>query len=57
MRTEVYFGHHNQNAKNIGNLKPHIIGTGTHLKGIETSFRMVPLFFKSFNFWVSYITF
>jgi hypothetical protein len=27
------------------------------LKGIETSFQVVPLFFKSFQFWVSYITF
>jgi hypothetical protein len=47
----------NQNAKNIGNfttlLKPHNIGT--HLKGIETSFQVVPLFLKSFHFWVSYI--
>jgi hypothetical protein len=36
------------NAKNIGNfttlLKPHNIGT--HLKGIETSFQVVPLFFE-----------
>jgi hypothetical protein len=35
LRTEVYFCHQNQNAKNIGNfttpLKPHNIGT--HLKG------------------------
>jgi hypothetical protein len=41
---------------NIGNfmtlLKPHNIGT--HLKGIETSFQVVPLFLKSFHFWVSY---
>jgi hypothetical protein len=48
-----------QNAKNIGHfstpLKPHNIGT--HLKGIETSFQVVPLFLKSFHFWVSYITF
>jgi hypothetical protein len=55
----VYFCHQNQNAENIGNfmtlLKPHNIGT--HLKGIETSFQVVPLFFKSFYFWVSYITF
>jgi hypothetical protein len=36
-------------------LKPHNIGT--HLKGIETSFQVVPLFLKSFHFWVSYITF
>jgi hypothetical protein len=36
-------------------LKPHNIDT--HLKGIETSFQVVPLFFKSFHFWVSYITF
>jgi hypothetical protein len=46
-------------AKNIGNfmtpLKPHNIGT--HLIGIETSFQVVPLFLKSFQFWVSYITF
>jgi hypothetical protein len=45
--------------KYIGNfttlLKPHNIGT--HLKGIETSFQVVPLFLKSFHFWVSYITF
>jgi hypothetical protein len=38
--------------KNIGNfttlLKSHNIGI--HLKGIETSFQMVPLFLKSFNF-------
>jgi hypothetical protein len=44
--------------KNIGNfttlLKPHNIGT--HLKGIEISFQVVPLFFKSFHFRVSYIT-
>jgi hypothetical protein len=42
----IYFCHQNQNAKNIGNymilLKPHNIGT--HLKGIETSFQVVPLF-------------
>jgi hypothetical protein len=48
-----------QKAKNIGNfttpLKPHNIGT--HLEGIETSFQVVPLFFKSFQFLVSYITF
>jgi hypothetical protein len=25
------------------------------LKGIETSFQVVPLFLKSFHFWVSYI--
>jgi hypothetical protein len=30
---------------------------GTHLKGIETSFQVVPLFLKSFHFWASYITF
>jgi hypothetical protein len=46
LRTEVYFCHQNQNAKNIGNLmtllKPHNIGT--HLKGI------VPLFFKSYSY-------
>jgi hypothetical protein len=46
---EVYFRHQNQNAKNIGYfttlLKPHNIGT--HLKGIETSFQVVPLFLKS----------
>jgi hypothetical protein len=36
-------------------LKPYNIGT--HLKGIETSFQVVPLFLKSFHFWVSYITF
>jgi hypothetical protein len=36
-------------------LKPYNIGT--HLKGIETSFQVVPLFFKSFHVWVSYITF
>jgi hypothetical protein len=56
---EVYFCHQNQNAKNIGNFttlwKPHNIGT--HLKGIVTIFQMVPLFFKSFHFWVSYNTF
>jgi hypothetical protein len=27
------------------------------LKGIETSVQVVPLFFESFHFWVSYITF
>jgi hypothetical protein len=57
-RTEVYYCHQNQNAKNIGNftlLKPHNIGT--HLQGIETSFQVVPLFLKSYHFWVSYITF
>jgi hypothetical protein len=46
-------------CKNIGNfttvLEPHNIGT--HLKGIETSFHVVPLFIKSFHIWVSYITF
>jgi hypothetical protein len=38
-------------------LKTHNIGT--HLEGIETSFQVVyvPLFLKSFHFWVSYITF
>jgi hypothetical protein len=46
-RMEVYFFHQNQNAKNIGHfttwlLKPHNIGT--HLKGIETSFQVIPLF-------------
>jgi hypothetical protein len=44
---------------NIGNcttlLKPRNIGT--HLKGIEISFQVVPLFLKSFHCWVSYITF
>jgi hypothetical protein len=38
--------------KNIGNfmtlLRPHNIGT--HLKGIETSIQVVPLFFKYFYF-------
>jgi hypothetical protein len=57
--TDVYFCHQNQNAKNIGNLttllKPHNIGT--HLKVIETSFQVVPLFLKSFHFWVNSITF
>jgi hypothetical protein len=28
---------------------------GTHLKGIETSFQVIPLLLKSFHFWVSYI--
>jgi hypothetical protein len=59
LRTEVYFCHQNQNAKKIGKfttlLKAHNIGA--HLKGIETSFQVVSLFFKSFHFWVSYITF
>jgi hypothetical protein len=36
-------------------LKRH--NSGTYLKGIEISFQMVPLFVKSFQFWVSYITF
>jgi hypothetical protein len=36
-------------------LKPHNIGT--HLKGIEMSFQVVPLFLKSFHFWASHITF
>jgi hypothetical protein len=36
-------------------LKPHNIGT--HLKAIEISFQVVPLFLKSFHFWVSYVTF
>jgi hypothetical protein len=49
----------NQNAKTIGNLttllKPHNIGP--HLKGIETSFQVVPVFLKSFHLWASYITF
>jgi hypothetical protein len=52
--TEVYFCH-----QNIGNfttlLKPHNIGT--HFKGIETSFQVVPLFLKSIHLWVSNITF
>jgi hypothetical protein len=42
------FCHQNENAKNIGNfttlLKPHNIGT--HLKGIVTSFQVIPLFLK-----------
>jgi hypothetical protein len=45
--------------KNIGNLttllEPHNIGT--HLKGIETSFQVVPLFLRSVHVRVSYITF
>jgi hypothetical protein len=45
----LLFCHQNRNAKNIGNfttlLKPHNIGI--HLKGIETSFQVVPLFLKS----------
>jgi hypothetical protein len=54
LRTEVYFCHQNQNAKYIGNfmalLKPQNIST--HLKGIETSFQVVPLFFGSYIiFW------
>jgi hypothetical protein len=57
-RMEV-FCHQNQNAKNIGNfttrLKPHNIGT--HLKGIETSFQLVPLFLKSFHFWEFYLVY
>jgi hypothetical protein len=57
---KVYICHQDQNAKNIGNfttlLKPHN-NIGTHLKGIETSFQVVPLFLKSFHFWMSYITF
>jgi hypothetical protein len=36
-------------------LKPDNIGS--HLKSIETSFQVVPLFFKSFHFWMSYLTF
>jgi hypothetical protein len=60
LRTEeVYFCHQNQNAKHIGNfmtlLKPHNIGM--LLKGIETSFQVVPLFLKSFHFWGSFINF
>jgi hypothetical protein len=59
LRTGVYFFHQNENAKNIGNLftllKSHNIGT--HLKGIETTFQVVPLFLKSFHFRASYITF
>jgi hypothetical protein len=55
----LYFRRQNQNAKNNCNfttlLKHHNIGT--HLKGIETSFQVVPLFLKSFHFWASYITF
>jgi hypothetical protein len=34
-------------------LKPHNIYS-THLKGIETSFQVVPLFQKSFHFWLSF---
>jgi hypothetical protein len=52
---EVYFCHQNQNAKHIGNfttlLKPQNIGT--HLKGIETSFPVVPL---SLQFWGTYLS-
>jgi hypothetical protein len=59
LRMAVYFCHQNQNAKYIGNfttlLKPH--NNGTHLKGIKTSFQVVPLLFISFHFWASYITF
>jgi hypothetical protein len=59
IRTEVYFCHQNQNVINIGNfttlLKPHNIGT--HLKGIETSFQVVPLVLKFIHVWVSCITF
>jgi hypothetical protein len=43
--TEVYFCHQNQNAQTIGILttllEAHNIGT--HLKGIETSFQVIPL--------------
>jgi hypothetical protein len=50
------WGREVQNAKNIGNfttpLKPHNIGT--HLKGIESSFEVIPLFLEYFNFWVFY---
>jgi hypothetical protein len=50
LRTEpkVYFCHQDL-------LKPHNIGT--HLKGTETKFLVVPLFLKSFHLWVSCITF
>jgi hypothetical protein len=48
LMTEVFFCHQNQNAINIGYfttpLKPHSIGT--HMKGIETRFQVVPLFFE-----------
>jgi hypothetical protein len=58
-RMKVYFCHQNQNGKNIGNLttllKPRNIGI--HLKGIETSFQVVPLFFKSYHFRLSCIIF
>jgi hypothetical protein len=36
-------------------LKPHNIGT--HLKGIETKFQVVPFFLKSVHFWVNSIPF
>jgi hypothetical protein len=39
-------------AKGVFCLKPYNIGT--HLKGIETSFQVVPLFLDSFHFWASY---
>jgi hypothetical protein len=59
LRMEDFFCHQNQNSKNIGNfttpLKSHNIGTP--LKGMETSFQMLPLYLKYFHFWASYITF
>jgi hypothetical protein len=46
-------------SKNFGNfttlLKAHNIDT--HLKGIETSFQVIPLFLKSCYVWASYIGF
>jgi hypothetical protein len=43
LRTEVYFCHQNQNAKILVILRLYW-NIGTHLKGIETSFQVVPLF-------------
>jgi hypothetical protein len=54
LRTEVYFCvTKSRMQKILVILRP----IGTHLKGIETCFQVVPLFFKSFHIWVSCITF
>jgi hypothetical protein len=45
-RTEVYFGHHNENKNDENSVslsKP--VNIGTHCEALETSFQMVPLAF------------
>jgi hypothetical protein len=57
LRMEVHFCHQNQNAKNIGNFTTLLWGFPITLKGIETSFQVVPLILNSFHFWASSSTF